>query len=67
MAEQGGYISEYDAFLTGKLASVICGGDLSAGQWVDEQYFLDREREVFVALCGEEKTADRVRHRIATG
>jgi 3-hydroxyacyl-CoA dehydrogenase len=61
MAQQGGYIAEYDAFLTGKLASVICGGDLSAGQWVDEQYFLDREREVFVALCGEKKTADRVR------
>ena len=60
-------MSEYDLHVSGKVAYVLCGGDLSAGQWVDEQYFLDLEREAFVALCGEPKTIERIRHMLATG
>jgi 3-hydroxyacyl-CoA dehydrogenase len=65
--QQGGYISEYDALLSSRLASILCGGDLSSGQWVDEQFFLEREREVFVALCGEPKTIERIQHMLSTG
>lgn len=65
--EQAEYASVYDCFVAGKLAHVLCGGDLSAGQWVSEQYFLDLEREAFVSLCGEPKTLERIRHILTTG
>ncbi|MEA2492058.1 MAG: 3-hydroxyacyl-CoA dehydrogenase [Acidobacteriota bacterium] len=65
--QQGGYMSEYDAFISGRLARILCGGELSAGQWLDEQHFLDLEREVFVELLGQEKTHDRIRHMLDTG
>ena len=65
--QQGGYMSEYDLHVSGKVAYVLCGGDLSSGQWVDEQYFLDLEREAFVSLCGEPKTLARIKHMLETG
>jgi 3-hydroxyacyl-CoA dehydrogenase len=65
--QQGGYMSEYDLHVSGKVAHVLCGGNLSAGQWVDEQYFLDLEREAFVSLCGEPKTIERIKHMLGTG
>ena len=60
-------MSEYDLHVSGKVAYVLCGGDLSAAQWVDEQYFLDLEREAFVSLCGEPKTIERITHMLTTG
>ncbi|MGZ4779696.1 MAG: enoyl-CoA hydratase/isomerase family protein, partial [Thermoanaerobaculia bacterium] len=65
--QQGAYMSEYDALISSKLASILCGGDLSSGQWVDEQFFLDREREVFVELSREPKTRDRIQAMLSTG
>ena len=65
--QQGGYMSEYDLHVSGKVAYILCGGDLSSGQWVDEQYFLDLEREAFVSLCGEPKTIERIKHMLETG
>jgi 3-hydroxyacyl-CoA dehydrogenase len=65
--KQGGYASEYDAYLTGLLANVLCGGELTSGQWVDEQYFLDLERAAFVELAQQPKTQERIRHMLGTG
>src|SRR5215213_2925162 len=65
--QQGGYMSEYDLHVSGKVAWVLCGGNVSAAQWVDEQYFLDLEREAFVSLCGEPKTQERITHMLSTG
>ena len=65
--QQGGYITEYDAFISSQLASILCGGDLSSGQWVDEQFLLDCERKTFVALCQEPKTIERIQHMLSTG
>jgi 3-hydroxyacyl-CoA dehydrogenase len=64
---QGAYISDYDASLSARLAAILCGRELSSGQWVDEQFFLDREREAFVALCGEPKTMERIQYMLSTG
>jgi len=64
---QGGYISDYDLHVSEKVAHVLCGGRLSAGQWLCEQYFLDLEREAFVSLCGEPKTRERIKHMLETG
>jgi 3-hydroxyacyl-CoA dehydrogenase len=65
--QQGGYMSEYDLLVSNKVAYIICGGDLSSAQWVDEQHFLDLEREAFVSLCGEAKTRERIKHMLETG
>lgn len=62
--QQGGYISEYDAHVARKLGYVLCGGELSQGQWMDEQYFLDLEREAFLSLVGEKKTQARIQYML---
>jgi 3-hydroxyacyl-CoA dehydrogenase len=63
----GRFISKHDALIARKLAHVLCGGDLSAPQWVSEQYILDLEREAFVSLMGEPKTQERIGHMLQTG
>lgn len=65
--EWGRYASEHDALVAKKLAYALCGGDLSAGTWVDAQYILDLEREAFKSLLGEEKTRARMMHMLQTG
>ncbi len=57
---EGGYASEHDAKVAGRLAYVLTGGDLSAPGWVDEQYILDLERDAFLSLAGEPKTQERL-------
>jgi 3-hydroxyacyl-CoA dehydrogenase len=64
---QAKYISDYDAHVGNKLAHVLCGGDLTAPAWVDEQYILDLEREAFISLCGEAKARARIWHFLNTG
>ena len=53
-------ITEYEHHLGGRLAYVMCGGDLSAPALVGEDYLLDLEREVFLSLLGQEKTQERI-------
>lgn len=60
--ESGGFISEYDRFLAVQLAHVLTGGDLSGPQEVHEDYLVELEREVFLRLCGEKKTQERIEH-----
>lgn len=67
MQLEAGYISEHDAKVAGKVAYVVCGGELSRPQWVDEQYFLDLEREAFLSLAGEPLTQARLWHMLQTG
>jgi 3-hydroxyacyl-CoA dehydrogenase len=64
---RGGYASDYDAQVARKLANILAGGELSAPQFVTEQYVLDLEREAFVSLCGEKKTQERIAHTLKTG
>lgn len=67
MMLRGAYISEYDAHVARKLAHTLAGGNLTAPQFVTEQYVLDLEREAFVSLCGERKTQERIAHTLKTG
>jgi len=64
---EAGFATEYDAAIADKLAFVLCGGDLSTPQFVDEQYILDLERQMFVELAKDERTHARVRHILETG
>jgi 3-hydroxyacyl-CoA dehydrogenase len=63
---QGGFISEYDEFIAGKLGYVLTGGDVLSGAMITEQQMLDLEREAFVSLCGEKKTQERISHMLKT-
>ena len=67
MFQEGKYITQYDHYLAGKLAYVMCGGELTRGQWVSEQYILDLEREAILSLFGEEKTQARMWNLLQTG
>ncbi len=67
MMKEGGYITEYEAHIAGKLANVLTGGDISSPAWVAEQYILDLEREAFLSLCGEQKTQARMWNILQTG
>ena len=64
---QAAYMSDYDLFISNQLVHVLCGGTLSSGQWVDEQYFLDLERAVFVELAKQPKTQERIKFMLETG
>jgi 3-hydroxyacyl-CoA dehydrogenase len=67
MAQQGGYISAYDAVIGEKLAYVLSGGRLTGKPQVSEQYLLDLEREAFLSLCGHKETQQRIQHMLKTG
>ncbi|MDD2696250.1 MAG: enoyl-CoA hydratase/isomerase family protein, partial [Anaerolineales bacterium] len=67
MMQKGGYITEHELLMAGKLAYIMTGGELSQPTWVDEQYILDLEREAFLSLCGEEKTQQRMWNILQTG
>ena len=60
--EQAGWATKHDAVVAGKLAWLMCGGDLTEPTWVPEQYMLDLERKVFIELCHEPKTLERMAH-----
>ncbi|HJS19805.1 MAG TPA: 3-hydroxyacyl-CoA dehydrogenase family protein, partial [Anaerolineales bacterium] len=67
MFAEGNYITQYDHHIAGKLAYVMCGGELTRPQWVSEQYILDLEREAILSLFGEEKTQARMWNLLQTG
>jgi 3-hydroxyacyl-CoA dehydrogenase len=67
MMRQGGYITDYEVKLGGKIAEVLCGGHVTPGTPVSEQYILDLEREGFKSLCGEKKTQERIQYTLKTG
>ncbi len=60
-------ISEHDAFIAERVARVLCGGEIDSGLAVNEQHFLDLEREAFVELCQTEKTVARIEHMLKKG
>jgi 3-hydroxyacyl-CoA dehydrogenase len=64
---QGEFISDHEVKIAGKVAEVLCGGDVTPGTLVNEQYLLDLEREAFKSLCGEKKTQERIQYTLKTG
>ncbi len=67
MMKRGGYISDHDALIGLKIATVMSGGNLTRPARVSEQYLLDIEREAFVSLCGTKATQERLAHMLKTG
>ncbi|MGO9210443.1 MAG: 3-hydroxyacyl-CoA dehydrogenase NAD-binding domain-containing protein [Terriglobales bacterium] len=67
LMRQGDYITDHELKIGNKVAEVICGGHVSPGTPVTEQYILDLEREAFKSLAGERKTQERIQHTLKTG
>ncbi|MGA2234887.1 MAG: 3-hydroxyacyl-CoA dehydrogenase NAD-binding domain-containing protein [Terriglobales bacterium] len=67
LMRQGEYITDHEKKLATKIAEVLCGGNITPGTPVSEQYLLDLEREAFKSLCGEKKTQERIQFTLKTG
>jgi 3-hydroxyacyl-CoA dehydrogenase len=67
LMRQGDFITDYEVKLGTRIAEVLCGGNVTPGTPVSEQYLLDLEREAFKSLCGEKKTQERIQYTLKTG
>jgi 3-hydroxyacyl-CoA dehydrogenase len=67
LAWRAGRISDHDALIGRKLATIMAGGDLPHPTTVTEQHLLDLEREAFMSLIAERKTQERIQHTLKTG
>jgi 3-hydroxyacyl-CoA dehydrogenase len=63
---EGRWASAHDALIANKVAHILCGGTVAAGQELSEQHYLDLEREAFLQLCGEPKTHQRIEAMLTT-
>jgi 3-hydroxyacyl-CoA dehydrogenase len=64
---EGRFISEHDAEIATRIATVLCGGEVDRGAIVDEEWLIRLEREHFVALAQMPKTQARIKHMLETG
>jgi 3-hydroxyacyl-CoA dehydrogenase len=67
LMRRGDFITDYEVKLGAKIAEVLCGGNVTPGMPMSEQYILDLEREGFKSLCGEKKTQERIQYTLKTG
>jgi 3-hydroxyacyl-CoA dehydrogenase len=67
LMREGEFISDHDVKVANWAAYALCGGKVSPGTVVSEQYLLDLEREAFLSLCGEKKTQERIAFTLKTG
>ena len=63
----GNFMSDYDMFVSRKVAYILSGGDCAEGTFVSEQEIMDLEKEAFVSLCGEKKTQERIMFMLSNG
>jgi len=63
---EGGYASPYDQVIADKVAYVLCGGDLSTPEWVDEEYIMGLERQMVLELAHDPRTLARGKHMLET-
>lgn len=64
---EGGFISGHDYYIATELATVLCGGNLNQGTYVDEQWMLQLEKEAFLRLAATPLTQARISHLLETG
>ena len=67
LAWRAGRISDHDALIGRKLATIMAGGSLPHPSTVSEQQLLDLEREAFLSLVAERKTQERIQHTLKRG
>jgi 3-hydroxyacyl-CoA dehydrogenase len=67
LAWRAGRISDHDALIGRRLATIMAGGAIPHPATVTEQQLLDLEREAFLSLVAERKTQERIQHTLKTG
>jgi 3-hydroxyacyl-CoA dehydrogenase len=67
LAWRAGRISDHDALIGRKLATIMAGGHLPHATTVSEQHLLDLEREAFLSLVAERRTQERMQYTLKTG
>ena len=67
LAWRAARISDHDAMIGRKLATIMAGGELPHPATVSEQHLLDLEREAFLSLLGQPRTRERIQHTLKTG
>ena len=67
LMREGEFISDHDVKVANQVARVLTGGNVTSGSFISEDYLLDLEREAFLSLCGEAKTAERIGYTLKTG
>jgi 3-hydroxyacyl-CoA dehydrogenase len=67
LLREGEQASDHDVVVATHLAEVLCGGAVTPGTPVSEQYLLELERQHFLSLCGERKSQERIAHTLKTG
>lgn len=67
LMREGEFITDHDVKVGNHLAHVLAGGNVTLGNPINEDYLLDLEREAFLSLCGEPKTAERIGYTLKTG
>ncbi len=58
------WISSHDEKIATQVGNILCGGDTTINNPVDEQTILDLEREAFLSLCGEPKSQERIAYML---
>jgi 3-hydroxyacyl-CoA dehydrogenase len=67
LAWRAGRVSDHDALIGRKLATIMAGGNVPHATTVSEQRLLDLEREAFLSLVAERKTQERIQYTLKTG
>ena len=63
---EGGFITDHDLTVAGKVAWVLTGGDIPSGTWVRERTSRSRTRRILVPLW-RRKTLARIQHMLTKG
>lgn len=66
-AHQAGQISDHDRLIAEKIATVMTGGALKSATPMPEEHFHALERMVFIELCQQQRTVERIQHMLETG
>lgn len=64
---EAGFATDYDKIVSGRVAHVLSGGDVSEPQKVHEDYLYKLEREAIIECLKDERTHARIEHMLKTG
>ncbi len=64
---EAGFATDYDKIVSGRVAHVLTGGDLSEPQDISEDYLLKLERDAIIKCLKDERTHARIEHMLKTG
>ncbi len=64
---QSKFISEHDRYLGEKIAYVLSGGEVDPQTEVDEWHLLHLERRMFLEVCRQPKSLERIQAMLTTG